>query len=325
MAALRRALGWHRPLIAFAVAMGMLTLVGGVAWSVDDRVLAGAPVWAKPVKFSISFLVYAVTLAWLLDRMPRFRRAGWWAGTVIAVAGALEMLVITAQVVRGRQSHFNVATPLDSALFSLMGATVAVLYVATFVIAVLLLRSRLDDPVATWGVRLGILVALLGMSVGGLMLAPTPAQTLAAASGAVTLVGAHSVGLPDGGPGLPLLGWSTTGGDLRVGHFIGMHALQVLPLLAAVLSGSRVRRWDVRARVRLVQLAAAVYAGVVVLTTWQALRGRPLLDPDGVTVAAAGALALLAVVASALIARAARTAPSHPMPAERTRRVRPHA
>lgn len=320
MAMVHAALRWHRPLIAFAVAMGLLTVIGGVAWSVDARTLAGAPVWAKPVKFSISFLVYAVTLAWLLDRMPR-RRTGWWAGTVIAGAGALEMAVITAQVVRGRQSHFNVSTPLDSALFSLMGATVAVLYVATFVVAVLLVRSGLDDPVATWGVRLGILVALLGMSVGFLMLAPTPAQTLAAASGAVTLVGAHSVGVPDGGPGLPLLGWSTTGGDLRVGHFIGMHALQVLPLLAAVLSGSHARRWDARSRVRIVQLGGAVYAGIVVVTTWQALRGRPLLDPDGATLAAAGCLALLAAVASALIARTARP---HPNPRERTRHAWRH-
>jgi len=322
--ALRRALGWHRPLIAFAVCMGLLTLVCGVAWALDGRTLVGAPVWAKPVKFSISLLVYAVTFAWMLERLPRHRRIGWWAGTVVAGAGMVEMVVIAAQAVRVRQSHFNVSTPLDSALFSLMGATIAVLYVATFVVAVLVLRSRLDDPVATWAVRLGILVALLGMSVGGLMLAPTPAQTLAAATGAVTLVGAHSVGVPDGGPGLPLLGWSTTGGDLRVGHFVGMHALQLLPLLGLLLSRSRARGWDVRARVRLVQLAGGVYAGVVVLTTWQALRGQPLIDPDGATVAATGALALLALGASVLIARTARPARSGPTPRERTSDVRHH-
>jgi hypothetical protein len=312
MVALRRALGWHRPLIAFAVAMGVLTLVTGLAWSMDGRTLAGAPIWAKPMKFSVSLLLYAVTLAWMLDRMPHHRRAGWWAGTVVAGAGAVEMAAITGQAVRGRQSHFNVSTPLDSALFSLMGATIAVLYVATLVVAVLLMRNRSQDPVATWAVRLGVVVALVGMSVGGLMLTPTPAQTEAFAAGTATLSGAHGVGVPDGGPGLPLLGWSTTGGDLRVGHFIGMHALQLLPLLALVLSGPRARRWGTPTRVRLVQLAAAAYTGVVVLTTWQALRGRPLLDPDGATVTAAGALVLLTLVALVVIARTARTARSDP-------------
>ena len=84
-----------------------------------------------------------------------------------------------------------------------------------------------------WALRLGLIIAMVGMGEGFLMTNPT-AQQLAGwqAGEAVTIAGAHSVGVPDGGPGLPVVNWSTTGGDLRIGHFVGMHALQVLPFLA---------------------------------------------------------------------------------------------
>jgi hypothetical protein len=99
-------------------------------------------------------------------------------------------------------------------------------------------------------------------------------------------VGAHTVGAADGGPGLPGTGWSREHGDLRVPHFLGLHALQALPLLALALRRSR---WSEQQRTRLVGSAAVSYAGLVALLFWQALRGQPLLRPDGAT-----AVALLA-------------------------------
>jgi hypothetical protein len=130
---------------------------------------------------------------------------------------------------------------------------------------------------------------------------PSLAQTAAMENGqTLTTFGAHSVGVEDGGPGLPLVGWSTIGGDLRVAHFIGLHGLQVLPLLALALV--RVPRFRAAQRRNLVWVAGLGYLGLIGLTTWQALRGQSVIAPDALTLAAGGALAAIVAAASALIA-----------------------
>jgi hypothetical protein len=298
---------WHRPLMVFAAAMAALALVSAAGLLLDDRVLIGAPIWLKPLKFSISFVIYAVTMAWMLTLLSRGRRVANWAGTAVAVTGAIEMVIIVGQVIRGRRSHFNAATEFDERLFNVMGATIIILWSATLIIAVLLLRAPIADRANAWAIRLGILLALVGMGLGVLMTQPTQDQRAEQAADTATVVGSHSVGVPEGGPGLPLTNWSTTGGDLRIPHFIGLHALQALPLLSLLLAGlarrgtGRARRLDEVRRLRLVLLAAALYAGMIALLTWQALRGQPLLRPDGATLAAAGGL-LAVAVAGALIA-----------------------
>ncbi|WP_227077748.1 hypothetical protein [Clavibacter nebraskensis] len=107
------------------------------------------------------------------------------------------------------------------------------------------------------------------------MTSPTAAQ-LADFHG---VAGAHTVGADDDGPGLPVLGWSTTAGDLRIPHFVGMHALQVLPVVALLL-GAAGRRIPAlapdRVRVRLTAIAAVAYLAVIAIVTVQALRGEPV-------------------------------------------------
>lgn len=293
----------HAPLAAMTAVMLALAAVSASALVLGDEVLAGQPIWAKPLKFSISFAAYGATLALLVGLLTRGRRVAWWAGSVLAVASVLEMVAIVGQVLRGRASHFNQQTPLDGAIYSAMGGLVAVIYLSTLVVGVLLLRAPVQDAALAWALRLGVVIAVLGLSVGFLMLMPTPEQAAALAAGAqVDAVGAHAVGVTDGGAGLPFVGWSTTGGDLRVGHFLGMHALQVLPLLALGL-GSRGGSLDALTRLRIVQLAAAAYTGGVALTVWQALRGQPLTGPDSATLTAAAALLALTALGAAAIAR----------------------
>ncbi|QGZ52798.1 hypothetical protein GPZ77_06585 [Streptomyces sp. QHH-9511] len=279
--------------------MVLLALVSAVGLVLDDRVLVGAPIWSKPFKFAVSFVAYAMTLAWMLTLLPRGRRVGWWAGTVVAAASATEMVLITTQVIRGRQSHFNNETAFDAALFQAMGATVVVLWLGALVIAVLLLRARILDRATAWAVRLGSLIALAGAAVGFLMVRPTPEQL--AAGDDASVVGAHSVGVADGGPSMPLTGWATTGGDLRIAHFFGMHALQVIPLvlLALVALAPRLARLrDERVRLRLTLVASGAYAAGFALVTWQALRGQALMTPDATTLATAGAIVLSTAAAT---------------------------
>ncbi|WTA98490.1 hypothetical protein OG373_20005 [Streptomyces avidinii] len=309
MSALRT---WHRPLTLFAAVMAVWAVGSAVGLAVDDRMLVGAPIWAKPFKFAVSFVGYALSLAWMLslavaDR-PRLRRPARWAGTVVVAASAVEMLLITGQVLRGRQSHFNQRTSFDAQVYGAMAVTVVVLWTATLVIAVLLFRSRTADRATTWSIRIAAVLALAGAGLGFLMTTPTEAQL--AVDGA-PVVGAHSVGVPDGGPAMALTGWSTTGGDLRVPHFFGMHALQLLPLLVlvlAALAGRHALLRRERVRLGLTLVASGVYAATFALVTWQALRGQALIHPDGTTLGAAAvilAAGVLGVVAVLLLGRGA--------------------
>ena len=297
-ATLRSAPRRHRPLLTLTAVMTLLAVVAGVGVLVDDRLLLGAPVWLKPFKFAVSFAVYGLTLAWMLSVLPRRSRVGEWAATAIVPVSVIEVAVITFQAARGHRSHFNEETALDGLIWSVMGASIMLLFVAHLVVGLIAMLQRIPDRVAAYGIRLGLGLAALGM------LAAVPMVLPGQDPGVDGVTGAHAVGVPDGGAGLPLTGWSTTGGDLRIGHFVGMHGLQVLPLLAILVTR---RGLDRRTGTRLLLVAAAAYAALVVLLTWQAMRGQPLLRPDAVTLGAFGALvAGTALAVTTVVRRAVR-------------------
>lgn len=116
-------------------------------------------------------------------------------------------------------------------------------------------------------------LTIAGALTGPLMTRPTSdaACCMPRAGGQMTTAGAHSAGGMDGGPGVPVTGWSREHGDLRVPHFIGLHSIQVLALIGAGL-----RRWrrPEAVRVRAPLADAASYAALFLLLLWQALRGR---------------------------------------------------
>ncbi|MFT4284366.1 MAG: hypothetical protein QM598_05970 [Protaetiibacter sp.] len=299
---------WHLPLLVFAGISLLVAIVAAIGLVVDPRELVGAPIWAKALKFGVSFAIYAITWAWLIGQLRRLRRVAWWAGTVISLTGLFELAVITVQVVRGHRSHFNNTNELDETLWSLMGNAVALLWLATLIAGVAVWLRRGPDAARTLAVRAGILLSLVGLALGFLMTMPTE-QQLAADS---DIIGAHTVGASDGGPGIPVLGWSTEHGDLRIPHFVGMHALQLIPLALVLveLASPRVAAFrSPRTRVGLVWTVAGAYAATVALVTWQALRGQSIAAPDALTLTA-GAGIVVAGAAGVLLSVAAGRAPA---------------
>jgi hypothetical protein len=294
-------------MLVFACASAALAVIALAALVVDHRMLDGAPVWVKPLKFGVSGLVYGVTWAWLCSLTDRGRRAVRWASLVVVIPLGLELILITGQAARGRRSHFNFDSTFDGVVYLIMATSIFVVWCGGLVLTVLAARSRIGDRPARLTVGLGAVISLCGIGLGALMTIPSGGQITSLTTGhGFDSLGAHTVGAPDGGPGLPLLGWSTTAGDLRIPHFVGMHALQAL-LAWHLLLGVLARRWErlrpAAIRARLVCVAAAGFSGLVVLLTWQAYRGQPLLGPDGWTLAALAVLAAGVVVAGVLSVR----------------------
>jgi hypothetical protein len=295
-------------LIAVAALMQIVLAGAIVGLFLDSTIITGMPAWLKPAKFAVSIGLYTVTLAWFftyLSDWPRLRR---WIGWSTAAAMVIEMAIIASQAWRGTTSHFNVATTYDAVLFRIMGLAIVAQTVSTIAVAVALWRQRFADASLGWALRFGMAITIVGAMTGGLMARPTAEQIAAKRAGhEMTIAGSHTVGAADGGAGMPGTGWSTKAGDLRIPHFFGLHAMQLLPFFALFLARRRVAPV---VRVRLTLIAAASYGALYVILVIQALRGIPLMSPDATTLTqlavwaiATAALSVTAVFTSATAAR----------------------
>lgn len=309
-ALLRKAWAFNPALTFLLAAMVITSVLGLIGMAVDPRTVLNAPTWAKTTKFSISVAFYSATLLWMLTFIQGRPRLVNFLGTSVGGILLFEMVAIILQGARARVMHFNVSTPFDATLWSLMTVTIFVLYFINLIGAGVLWFTRIADPALAWGLRLGFLVMVVGLTQGFLMPGPNDDQLARLQAGEkLDLIGAHTVGAPDGGPGLPLVGWSTTHGDLRIGHFVGLHGMQAIPVLGFLISRRREKWLKDGHRELLVAIGAAGYTGLVALVTWQALRGQPLFSPDELTLGALAALIILTLLAWAgVIALAKRRA-----------------
>ncbi|MFF2022786.1 hypothetical protein ACFVW2_13435 [Streptomyces sp. NPDC058171] len=306
-APVRRWWAANPPMVATVVVACVFILIALVGLAVDPRVITGQPAWAKPARFAFSFGLFGVTLIWLTtfvrghDRPVRVM--GWTVVACVAVEGAGG----TWATAEGTTSHFNFSTVVSGTRIVFMLIASLVLLAIGLVTVFLLLRGRVEPPALAWALRLGMAVTTLSMVAVYLMVQATPAQEAAADRGhGMPYIGAHTVGPPDGGPGLPVTNFSTVGGDWRVPHFFGVHSLQALALLGLLLTLGP-RMLGPRHRTALVWIAGVFCLALTGILTWQTHRGQPFASPDASTVTALTALAVATAVATAVVFLHART------------------
>ncbi|MGA1837572.1 hypothetical protein VD659_11635 [Herbiconiux sp. 11R-BC] len=292
--------------------MAVLVIVSTVGLLADDRTLLGESVWVKPLKFGIGLAIYSTTLAWMLGFLRRGHRFAWWTGTAFAIAGAVDVAAVVYAASLGTFSHFNNGTdPVAQIVQAAFSIGIMPLLIASFVIAVIVIVQRRDDRTIALAIRAGLTLAVASM-VSALALSTTAGSTPRLVSDSndrlVPLVGGHGIGDPDGN-GMFVTDWSATGGDLRVPHFVGLHGLQVLLIVAFALNLLSRRIGMLQhegVRTRLVGAIALGYAGIFVLLVWQAARGQSVVSPDAATAVTAGLIAVLTASLIYLIVRAAR-------------------
>ena len=212
----------------------LLFLSFAVLSVVDPRTVDGLNNWYKPMKFVLSIAIFAFTVSILSVPLERIKSRGIRRPDVLAriICYMLwgEIILISLQAARGERSHFNIESALGGIIYSVMGLMILVSTIAT--VAFLLpyfSRSAEELQISRMvrrGIQVGTILFVLGSVAGGIM------------SSLLT----HSVGDP-GLHRIPFLGWSTTAGDIRTVHFLGLHAIQVLPLAAWWLKDEVRFRW----------------------------------------------------------------------------------
>ena len=181
----------------------------------EETQILGVNRWLKPFKFYSSVGIMILTMGWLLYHLnnPKKIKIFSW---LMVITMFFENGLIIAQAVRKTTSHFNATSALNGIVFSLMGMLILIFTITVIFACISFFKQKqFSIPTAyVWGIRLGLLFFIIFSLEGGIMVGLLK----------------HTIGAPDGGPGLPLVNWSSHYGDLRIADFIGIHSLQVLPL-----------------------------------------------------------------------------------------------
>jgi hypothetical protein len=248
-----------RPPQRFAYVVGATLIVVGLAhlaaWLLVGGPWAGQVSFRKPTTFGVSFGLTTITLAWVTGHLRVSDRARWWLLGPLAAANTYEVVWVAVQRWRGVASHFNFATPLDTGLFVAGGVAIAVTVTVIVVLTVLAFTAMQATPSMALAIRAGLLILLVAQGVGGWMIQHGAGPASDGATTGLTTFGAAGV--------------------MKVPHAVAIHAIQVLPALAWLLSFTTLTE---RRRVNLMGIAALGYVALVVVSLVQTATGMAPLD-----------------------------------------------
>lgn len=239
-------------------ALGFICLVG---LAIDDRTLMGVSVWIKPLKFTVSIAIYILTIGFLLTLYPYSIKKKRIINGIVAWTLFIEIVIIICQASRGVQSHYNTSSLFDAVLYNCMGLLTVINVFVLIILVIDTIRLKLNtDKSVQWAILGGLLIVLFSSWIGGQMISQL----------------SHNIGVADGGPGLPLVNWSTVGGDLRIAHFFGLHGIQIIPFFAFWIS----KKWQLPSRnqIIIVTIFGLLYASWIGFVFYQAKQGIPLIQ-----------------------------------------------
>lgn len=217
---------------------------------VDKRELFGVSIWNKPAKFFISTTILVWTIGWIMIDLPQKKMVKIISVGTLAMLSS-ELILILVQAIRVTGSHFNVSNPLDGSIFGLMGMLIFINSLFYILLFILFSKTKNLPKGYKISIQIGLFIFLVAGYEGYLM------------AGRLS----HTVGAPDGQPGLFFLGWAKAYGDLRIFHFVGLHGLQILTLVGWYFFKNEPKK---------VMLFGLIYFLLSFGTLWMALQGKPL-------------------------------------------------
>jgi len=268
--ALRRIWVDGRRVERVAYVVGLVLFVSGLV-HVGILLVTGWT-WIGPVSlrkaatFGLSFGLTLPSVAWATSYL-RLPARGLVLGVFIATC-VVETVLISMQAWRGVPSHFNFATPVDTAVSTTLalGGGVIVLVGVVCTLAAFAGAGGLAPSMAL-AVRTGLVVLLVAFATGAVMVAR---------------------GVVEARGGQAQLAYDTAG-SLKPLHAVAMHVVLVLPALAWLLAHTS---WAEARRLRLVWVAVVADAVLTAVVGYEAFAGVPPLTPPLVL----GALSVAALI-----------------------------
>ena len=235
---------------------GLICLIAGIFCLVLSKLnpnpILGISGWIKPFKFCLSITIMAWTMGYYMQFLNNQSQVNIYNWSLIVFL-SIEIILIIYQAARGKISHFNQEDAAGAFIFIAMAFAITIFMLHTAFIAVLFFTQDkfVASEVLILAIQLSFIITVIfafeGFAMGALL--------------------KHTVGAEDGSAGLPIVNWSKNHGDLRVAHFFGMHALQLIPIFSVLIARSK----------RDVIIIALVYFAFVTFTLVQAFMAKPFI------------------------------------------------